>query len=361
LRTTRLAAAIAGVIAMIGAFVTGPASASPLASTPQGEVDTVSCGGPSTCLAWGVRNGALETLVWSGGRWTAPTTNQGGGALSCLGKTWCMSVGDATKPERARSGIWNGKTWRFVFPAAIAGQTTLLGGVSCTTRTTCVAVGAKENKKTLVDTTYTVLWNGTSWKLVPSPNIGKNASLSAVSCWTANGCLAVGHNNNIGFAEVWNGSNWTLDRPPAALTLPEDESCGAPSDCWVTGIGNGFIPYAAHWNGTGWTLHRFGSNIFELDGVTCRASNDCWAVGENANRNGNPASEHWNGTSWTVVPMPAPKNADTETILIGVSCMSDSACVAVGRVTVNFDTPRATEHQFAEAWNGARWRITPLP
>jgi hypothetical protein len=181
-----------------------------------------------------------------------------------------------------------------------------------------------------------------------------------VSCWTANGCLAVGSDLNHGIAAAWNGSSWTLTPPPAPLTVPGAVSCAGRFDCWATGYGSGLIPYAAHWNGTGWTLSTFSRSLFALYGIACPATNDCMAVGTGTKSPGVPASEHWDGTSWTAVSTPAPRGSNIGTRLNSVSCTGASACVAVGTATVNPGQP-GVDHQFAEAWNGASWRITPVP
>jgi len=86
-----------------------------------------------------------------------------------------------------------------------------------------------------------------SWTVIRSPNPGKQSDFTAVSCWTANGCLAVGSDLNHGIAAAWNGSSWTLSPPPAALTEPGAVSCAGRFDCWATGYGFHLVPYAAHW------------------------------------------------------------------------------------------------------------------
>jgi hypothetical protein len=71
-----------------------------------------------------------------------------------------------------------------------------LQAVSCTSSTSCVAVGSYVTAlgvgRTLVES-----WNGSTWTKVSSPNQGTAASfLSAVSCTSSSRCVAVGDYRN---------------------------------------------------------------------------------------------------------------------------------------------------------------------
>ncbi|HEY1738445.1 MAG TPA: hypothetical protein VGI86_07035, partial [Acidimicrobiia bacterium] len=71
-------------------------------------------------------------------------------------------------------------------------------------------------------------------------------------------------------------------------------------------------------------------------------------------------SERLNGGQWASVPIPTPPHSDYGAGLASVSCVSPSACMAVGS---NTPPPRSNNvpNAFAERWNGTRWSIVAMP
>jgi hypothetical protein len=96
-----------------------------------------------------------------------------------------------------------------------------------------------------------------------------------------------------------------------------------------------------------------------LSGVACVSKNACTAVGyiEEASGSTLPLVEAWNGTTWTEQPAPAP-NGSTGSVLSAVSCTSTLACVAVGSSDVN---PAGDYVTLAEVWDGTSWTIASTP
>jgi hypothetical protein len=88
----------------------------------------------------------------------------------------------------------------------------------------------------------------------------------------------------------------------------------------------------------------------ELDGVSCVSVTACTAVGFSGGGTGTLV-ESWNGTSWSVVPSPNGPPADE---LDGVSCVSVTACTAVGFSGGGAGT-------LVESWNGTSWSVVPSP
>jgi len=60
---------------------------------------------------------------------------------------------------------------------------------------------------------------------------------------------------------------------------------------------------------------------------------------------------------WSIVPTPSTAGGP-HSLLIGLSCTSASACIAVGAETDSSGSPKGT---LAERWNGAAWSIVPTP
>src|SRR5262249_52487341 len=147
-----------------------------------------------------------------------------------------------------------------------------LMGVSCTSATSCIAVGSTYTGaigvRTLVET-----WNGTSWSVTYSidPVMSDGSDqLTAVTCVTVDDCMAVGTyelgllNAHFTLVEQWNGTAWT--------------ALGAPDP---SGTDN------------------------ELNAVSCTSSTTCTAVGFYANgANLQALALKWNGSYWTVASTP---------------------------------------------------------
>jgi hypothetical protein len=90
-----------------------------------------------------------------------------------------------------------------------------------------------------------------------------------------------------------------------------------------------------------------------LLGVSCPSAAACIAVGGYAPRSGALVllAERWNGRKWAVQRTPEPPGSKAS-VLLGVSCSSARACTAVGQ---------DTKGTLAERWNGRMWAVQPTP
>jgi hypothetical protein len=81
--------------------------------------------------------------------------------------------------------LWDGTSWT-VGPAP---DGTYLQGVSCTSGTTCTAVGLNGTG------TFATAWDGTSWtdQATPNPSGSIEAVLNGIVCLSVTSCEAVGH------------------------------------------------------------------------------------------------------------------------------------------------------------------------
>lgn len=308
----------------VGSYVNGQGAKVPLvaswngaswsqkvvADPGQAELSSVSCPGPTSCAAVGSYSNNSKTLAeaWNGTAWTVQATPNVSGAVknhledvSCVSASSCKAVGfweDSAGVRKVMALSWNGTTWSLMSPVVPSSFSSELRGVSCTSSTSCTAVGTYWNgsgsRVTLVE-----YWNGSTWSIQPSANPGTYHVLQAVSCTSASACTAVGG----------------YDKGGPQLTLVE------------------------RWNGTSWTVQSTpnptGSAASYLQDVSCSASNACTAVGSWVKEGTNVTlAESWDGSSWEIQPTPNPANA-TYSLLSGLSCQSGSSCIAVGGATQN--------------------------
>jgi hypothetical protein len=353
------------------------------------ELFGVACPGASACIAVGGgvdASGALVTVGqgWDGTQWSIePTDNPTGthGAqlvgVSCKSSSTCVAVGQATdfpfgNPRGTLAELWDGTSWRITpTPNPAGAPFSALNGVSCTSPSACVAVGAAFDSSRNPAGTLTETWNGTSWSIQPTPTSSSpGAFLNAVSCTSPSACTAVGDNSGGQvMAERWDGTSWSIQPVPAPTGAPfsflTGVSCTSATACTAVGavldssLNNSLGTVAEQWNGTTWILRPSpGSqspNYF-LGAVSCTSASACTAVG---NTDSGLLAERWDGTTWTVQSTVTPPGTEgTGDFFSGVSCSSPSACTAVGLVFGPGGFPPST---VAERWDGTQWSVQPTP
>lgn len=239
-----------------------------------------------------------------------------------------------------------------------------LEDVSCSTSTSCVAVGYRQQTGNVA---FQRTASGWSLQSVPSP--GDLGTLQTVSCSAPAACTAVGGYYNEGgdyvpWAVRWNGTSWSLQsvpEPGGFFTVIRDVSCRSATECIVVGYTRNpdpestdfWVNYSARWNGSSWTQlatpNPADSQESELDGISCVSTGSCKAVGWYDSDSGfsKPVIAAWNGTSWSL-DTPAGSSGKT---LQGVSCTSTTFCIAVGG------------KPWTEVWDGSKWtgQTNPLP
>ena len=164
------------------------------------------------------------------------------------------SQGDGAPPTVTRVYHFDGARWRQVpspnvFPAG--GGSDQLNGVVALSPTDVWAVGTvtanSGGSQTLIEH-----YDGTSWKVVPSPNPAPDSELSAVTAVSPRDIYAVGFQRTSVTRTLvmhWNGSTWSvLPSPsPTVRSVPVDDLLfGATSlgdgNVWAVGVGTDADP-----------------------------------------------------------------------------------------------------------------------
>ena len=265
------------------------------------------------------------------------------------------------------SGGWT------VQPVPPTRHTAFVDSVSCRSTTACVTVGQGFPSGRHAYALLAYVWNGTSWtrQPVPPPASSSVRELTAVSCFSAVQCTAVGYyqpSPGTGFlplAEHLAGGSWQLETvppPPSATeTALDGVSCPAPNWCMAVGVDYSTSAAAEVWNGTSWAsvpTPPVGNSSTTLNKVSCTSASSCIAVGQSNDADGTEAAvaESWNGTSWTLQQLPT--LAGNDNFLGGVSCSSATACTAVGEY---IPTPTGNAKPLAVRWNGTAWATQSFP
>jgi hypothetical protein len=300
-------------------------------------------------------------------------------AVACPSSTDCVAVGYSGTPNTQNALIehWNGTSWHAIAPPVTKGTfSSSLDGISCPTPSSCTAVGDALNAKTEIIEPLVVKGSGSSWRDIASPGLdaGEGALLESVSCSSVTVCLATGENlvgSGSARAEQWNGKKWVVLTPPlspANATTVELESvwCGTAASCQVVGsyqLGGDELTLAESWNGAKWTIEQTpGGPTATLRSVSCVSGSACMAVGESTSATGVQVAlaVSWNGKTWTDSGATAPAGRVSPQ-LSGVSCTLPKSCIAVG-TTAEDTIVNPTDAPLAETWNGSAWRlIDPSP
>jgi hypothetical protein len=317
----------------------------------------------------------------SAASWKAGNAFEKGGStanrllgISCFSSTFCAATGRYSNEAGEILPLvlqWTG-SWAFeTAPVPKEETNTQLLGASCPSSSECFAAGGAQHgfatQITLVER-----FNGKEWKIVTSPNPAKAAAsvFHGISCTSTTACVAVGDFANESFvnenlAETWNGTEWKLVTTPNAKGATFDElaavSCTSSSACTAVGFyrneAGHTLSLAERYNGTAWAIQETPNlaeaTVTELLGVSCVSSTACYAVGSSHGTGATtPLSEFWNGTKWTIQTTPKPTGSKSAEFQ-GVSCRSTSECEAVGG-SVNAAEKNVT---FAEGWNGTEWKV----
>src|SRR2546421_158680 len=110
---------------------------------------------------------------------------------------------------------WNGHKWSVVSSPNAGMQNNQLAGVTAVSATDIWAVGNFEPAINVPVQTLTLHWNGTSWSVVSSPNVGSGFNtLQAAAAVSTNEVWAVGQSSTASgvvqtLIEQWNGTVWS--------------------------------------------------------------------------------------------------------------------------------------------------------
>lgn len=351
--------------------------------------DSVSCAAAAQCEAVGSYFTATSSFAfaesWDGSSWQLQAAPIPSGAAvvdlrsaSCPRTTWCAAVGSFSTgtyyADLAETYV-HGK-WRLGPSFGVIGE--LPSGflqVSCTASNACVAVGAAQIFFESLGSGPSMLaatWDGASWHLFepPDPSRAVGGVLYGVSCVNASNCVAVGNASDFPVAESWNGRRWRADRLPvpsgSSFAQLGGVSCVAATMCTAVGQvfdGTANRPLIDLLRGNKWAVQApalpVGAANAILSGVSCASSTACMAVGNYGLDDGTTMAlaEQWDGINWAQATIPAPAGATFAT-LSGVSCISSTACIAVGNYSPDGGITTVT---LADSWDGTTWTELASP
>jgi hypothetical protein len=200
------------------------------AGSMNSALTSVSCLSPTDCEAVGIQqpnttlgDTPIATVAeeWNGSAWSlVPSENTGSeegsflNSVSCVSPTNCLAVGTAGSPLAEQ---WDGSAWSIVSTSGLP-IGSILSAISCTAASMCVAVGVDQNSETAVIAT----WSGSAWTDTTSPitpTAGKSSDLGGVDCSSSTSCMAVGVNGSSSLVLGFSGGTWSTVTPPNTDSL----------------------------------------------------------------------------------------------------------------------------------------------
>lgn len=215
-------------------------------------------------------------------------------------------------------------------------------------------------------------WNGSKWKVVPSPNPAGAlfsvfegvVAVSEDDAWAVGAFTPQGGSTQT-LIERWNGSKWKIVPSPnpagAISSFLNSVSVVSEDDAWAVGVtqdSSGVHTLIEHLDHDTWVIVNSpspGPQSNFLQGVSAVSEDDVWAVGNFFDSSDAELTliEHWDGSTWAVVPSSPPVNG----VLNGVAVVSKKSVWAVGNV---IESNGAVE-TLTERWNGTTWNVVTSP
>lgn len=263
-----------------------------------------------------------------------------------------------------------------------------LTAVTALSPTDAWAVGYQNSNNLNFSKTLTMHWDGTRWRVVPSPNPGSpprcrnfNSGnvLNAVAAIAPNDVWAVGLSFTCDallkpMALHWDGTRWRVVPTPPLNTNDNAAFYGivalASDNVYAVGYhpapNGAVLTLVEHWDGTAWSvisspnLSPTGSLFLS---VSANSPTDIWAAGLSVDAPTTSIQtliEHFDGNTWTIVPSPnpLPKAFLNQNVLTSVLAVSPTDITAVGYLLDSVGQRKLT---LVEHWDGAKWSVIPSP
>lgn len=325
---------------------------------------------------------------WDGTAWTRVPA---AGAADDLSAVAAVSATDvwAFGTYNINSAVaehWEGSSWQQVpMPVPRGTNEVELEGAAARSATDVWVVGTQagsgmnDGYRTLIEH-----WDGTAWKVVPSPNPPRGpAQLAGVAVLSPKNAWAVGWYKGPHALETlvlhWNGTKWKRvpsPNPSDPGIRPYDSLSAVAAvsarNVWAVGLylhrknrRRSYVTLALHWNGKHWKRSPSANpggvgHANELDAVAADPAGHLWAAGGYRNGSGSeqPLVERGR-TRWRDVPAQAAPVAAPQLALESLAPLAANDVWAAG--TYLDDTRDFAPVALVEHWDGHSWSIVPTP
>ena len=295
-----------------------------------------------------------STLIehWNGAQWLVVPSPNPSSTINLLEAVAAVAANDvwavgfaARTPNSILIMHWNGVAWS-VTPNPVTSMTlTNLAALAVVSTNDIWAVGGGRIGDE--GATVTIHWNGIAWSLIPSPNVAPEIdnTLMGVTAVASNDVWAVGTQQPTSLTDPhtlilhWNGSAWRIVPSPndGGSTVGNHLLAAAAvsaQDVWAVGYSE-FGTLSEHWNGTKWSVvptpdPPSGESLF-LFSAAVLPNRVVWSVGEffqDLQSRSRTLTERWNSSQWGIVT--SPNSGPSHNELFGVAATPGGTLWAVG-------------------------------
>ena len=244
----------------------------------------------------------VETLIehWNGSAWSvvpSPNVTPGDSRLTdvaarAANDVW--AVGSSHYVEEETLVLhYDGTQWSIIPSPTPPGWYVTLAGVAARAADDAWAVGHYRLNDSSPEQTLVLHWDGTTWSIIPSPNVGTDRNkLTAVAAVAADDVWAVGYAGPPGTGQTlilhWDGAAWSIvpSPNPTGAGFLFDVTAVSADNVWAVGnyiAGTGPAQtLALRWDGTQWAAMS-SSNVAGrsnyLFAVAAVNADEIWSVG----------------------------------------------------------------------------------
>lgn len=214
------------------------------------------------------------------------------------GDAW--SVGfyvDSSNVDHTLVEHWNGADWSIVASPDPSTKINDLTGSSEASSTDVWAVGEYLDSAN-IGQPLIEHWNGVAWSVIASPPTGTTygaylfgvKAISSKNVWAVGGSY-IGPANGQTLIEHWNGSTWSIVPSPNVNSINDllsSISATGANDVWAGGIYSPTMvgvnqSLIEHWNGATWSIvasPNMTNNSNDINAVAALAPNKAYATGD---------------------------------------------------------------------------------
>jgi hypothetical protein len=241
-------------------------SAPVLADQVRGGLASISCPSTSFCLTI---DGAGNAATYDGASWSTPRQIvpradvqpdfPNGATVSCASPTFCVAVLKTASGGPSWAESYDGAAWS----GPVQVDVTTVTSISCAVEQMCVAVDSAGDA--LVD-------QDGSW--AAPVTVDAAGALEGVSCSTASSCMAVGWSEHSAWAFAFDGASWSRSAGAVGTEQMVSVSCAASSGCVAVNQRD-----ASTFDGSSWsTPTAIVSRHLTLEAVSCGSATACLAI-----------------------------------------------------------------------------------
>ncbi len=294
-----------------------------------------------------------------------------GVTANTAGDAWAVGFyADSSNADHSLVEHWNGTKWSIVASPDPSTKVNDLLGSTEASSSDVWAVGEYLDSAN-IGQPLIEHWNGIAWSVIASPPTGTTygaylfgvKAISSTNVWAVGGTY-IGPANGQTLIEHWDGSTWSIVPSPNVNSINDllsSISATGANDVWAGGVYSPTMvgvnqSLIEHWNGVAWSIvpsPNMTANSNNVNAVAALAPKKAYATGDYFTGSVfDTLAETWNGFDWALVPAP---NHGT----LGTQVNSMAASARTGVLAVGLYGVGGSSKTFAMRLKPTGWTTVP--